>query len=226
MNKKCIKLLGMLCFVSLFTQAQDLAPKFAVSKSKFIDFRYGFLVGYATDWLAVSQATLSGTEPYLNPTDPFSSNAGNTGIDLQFWIGDKFGARLQPLLSFSTQKHTLITNQGMEISAIIDRVFVEVPVQALMRLKPTGATPYVFAGPRLRYDIHGNQSTVFFPLGRTNVAADLGVGYTFNLKKIRISPELTFSGGLKNQVLHEVIYPPQSETRAYLHRAMFSVVIN
>ena len=218
-------MLGLFLLTALILPAQELAPKLAVNSQPTVQLEVGFLSGSSTDWIVVNLDENELSEYNLTSNQPFRSLGAHLGLDIRLWIKSKVGIRLQPLLSLTTQRYTLEGSRDSQ-KVISNRNFVETPIHFLYRFKEQGASFYFFGGPRFRYDVAGNQSSLYIPLRRENFTVDAGFGYKIPIGRINLSPEFTFSGGIQNQIKPFVVLTADPQSTAHLHRFMFSLVFN
>jgi hypothetical protein len=178
-------------------QAQDKASP-AGSGS----WKRGLYFGFGQSRLAIKESNWRQTT-YRDSIISIRSTEGFAlymGIMVQYQLDDTWGIRGSLQLSFDDGKIVLEKQQGPE-TLKKEQVFLAVPIYLVGTQKVNKKhIVYGLAGPNLRYDLAANiESTRIVATKSFVPAADLGVGFGFNIKgSFMLCPEIIYSIGLGN----------------------------
>lgn len=136
--------------------------------------------------------------------DRESAFDNRSGWHIEAWAG--FGAgplALRPGIRY-VQAGTLfegLSDVGTDRADEVDVSLVEIPIHLRFRFPNPAVTPYVLAGPVVRFPF-SDDDDLDEDL-QTSVAGEVGAGLELNLGAVRLYPELAFAFGLSRFVADE-----------------------
>ena len=122
----------------------------------------------------------------------------SAGISLEYRLSKNTSLRFSPL--YSTQNNSLIfvDQDDNEISFGIHPRTLGFPLHFMYAPRGREKIPYFFIGPRVQTQIGDRLDPAMFSVGKTNIAAEFGLGFTIYSKIFSFSPQLSYSQGLSN----------------------------
>ncbi len=173
---------------------------------KKIHFGYGF--GFNTMGFAINRSADGGTGS-INFAEVGELRLGfqiNLISDIR--LGGRFSLRFLPGLTFGSRELLFYDGSGIARTFIVESNFLEFPL--LLKYK-SGRTknrrPYLIGGVNMRYDMASRKAYMageaFVRLRPMDLYLELGFGIDFFRERIKFSPEIKFSAGLRDVMIHE-----------------------
>jgi hypothetical protein len=131
----------------------------------------------------------------------------NLGIVTNLKIGQYFDFRFLPTLSFADRTLQYTTASNSVIDKRIEAVFFEMPFHVRYKSEPyKDLRVFVVGGVKYSFDVasqsRARQDSNLIKISPTDFAVEIGAGVQFFFPYFIFSPELKFSQGMSNGLIH------------------------
>ncbi len=211
LRKKSIWLLITLIAFATHTSAQGIfsaKPVYRESRD-YKPFYFGISLGYVNATLHPSKSEIFLAHDSILVAEPVSSPGYSVRLMANARLSNRFEARFNPglILGVSRQfTYTLGSRESFENIVEIQTVQSNIatfPLSVKFNSdRIHNFKVYMLAGATFNYDLASNATARnaddLLKLNRTDIAAELGIGFNFFLPFVTVSPEIKFSNGLTN----------------------------
>jgi hypothetical protein len=203
---KKISLIAVLAIFSLTTNAQikgtynylDFASK---------PYYFGITLAYNTSSFQPYQSSQFFASDSIRGVEGLYGQGFNLGIVTNLKIGQYFDFRFLPTLSFADRTLQYTTASASVIDKRIEAVFFEMPFHVRYKSEPyKDLRVFVIAGVKYSFDVASQsrtrQDANLIKISPTDFAVEVGGGVQFFFPYFIFSPELKFSQGMSNGLIH------------------------
>ncbi|MFT5834416.1 MAG: hypothetical protein ACI97N_002055, partial [Cognaticolwellia sp.] len=203
---KKISLIAVFAILSFTTNAQikgtynylDFASK---------PYYFGITLAYNTSSFQPYQSSQFFSSDSIRGIEGLYGQGFNLGIVTNLKIGQYFDFRFLPTLSFADRTLQYTTASNSVIDKRIEAVFFEMPFHVRYKSEPyKDLRVFVVGGVKYSFDVasqsRARQDSNLIKISPTDFAVEIGAGVQFFFPYFIFSPELKFSQGMSNGLIH------------------------
>lgn len=212
-------------FSLAFSQAQ-VRPPFLQDDLPHPRIHLGMLFGAASERVRIQGAETQLETFRLGETRFFQANNGILlGIEIEYRVRHHWGFRTQPAMSLTDGTFFLTDPNGTAGRIKVERSSFSVPLHFKYALQEHDYGLYGMGGLRWQYETGRIFPARPFALERSNVTADLGVGYSIKMNRGSLSFEMVWAHGLIDQFPTSTSFRTGLPDQVYLDRLLIALVL-